>query len=70
MAICGGYGDPQHSQNVELSRNKHMGWTIYTKGRLYLLLCVDYPAGMHNEVEKPVSGHNSYFCGYCTPTPS
>jgi hypothetical protein len=61
MAIFWGYGDLLHSQSDELSLNKHMGWTIYTKGRLYLLLCVNYPDGMHNEVEKPVPGHNSIF---------
>jgi hypothetical protein len=54
MAIFGGYGDVLHSQNDELSLNKHMGWPIYIKGRLYLVICVDYPAGVHTNVEKPV----------------
>jgi hypothetical protein len=70
MAILGGYGDLLHTQNDKLSLNKHMGLTIYTKGNLHLVLCLDDPAGMHTKVEKPVSGPNSYFCGYCTPTPS
>ena len=43
-----------------------MELTIYTKGNLHLVLCLDDPAGMHSKVEKPVSGPNSYFCGYCT----
>ena len=70
MAIFEGYGDLIHSQNDELSLNKHIGLTIYTKGNLNLVLCLDDPTGMHSKVEKTVSGPNSYFYGYCTPTPS
>jgi hypothetical protein len=56
MAIFEWIIDILHNQKDELSLNKHMGLTTYTKGNLCMLLCVDDLAGMHAKVEKPVLG--------------
>ena len=49
LEVC----DLLHTQKVELSLNKHMGLTIYTKLNLLLVLYVDYPADERAKVEIP-----------------
>ena len=46
----------QYTQTGESSQNIWMGCTKYSKGNIFLMLCVDDPAEVCTKVEKPVLG--------------
>ena len=56
MAHLQCFVDIQYTQKGESSQNIWMGCTIYTKGNLILVLCVDDPAQVRTKVKNPVLG--------------
>ena len=56
MAHLQCFVDIQYTQKGESSQNIWMRCTIYSKGDLLLVLCVDYSAKVHTKVETPIFG--------------
>ena len=56
MAHLQCFVDIQYTQKSESYQNMWMECTIYTKGNLLLVLCVDGPAKVRTKVKNPVLG--------------
>ena len=63
----GGVCDLVHTQNDELSQSKHIGMTIYTKGKINLASFGQDHADVGAKGEKPVLGPKWPFWGLSAP---